>query len=159
MKTRFLLLCILANFSAFSQSVTTEMAMNTVDGNGLGKAESLALLTRLWTQVEEGKLKAYSTNGDKELSLDELNQLVTPIDTFYVEDPNPPHTLSMKVVKGDKNNFLSAVALKFEEEWEIEKDGEFEREVKWIMPELPVMDPFTGELRGTKTPFRLKNVD
>lgn len=162
MKTSLLIICTLFCFTGYSQvftkTVEYTVQLNSTADEGLNEETSKALLKALWTQLEQGKLKAYSTDEpEKTLTADEANDLMTQRDTLYVEAKDPPYNLEMKVSRSTENSFLKATALIFVEEWTMSNDGKLEKKVKRIIPVIPHTDPFTGKVRALVSPVRLKN--
>lgn len=80
-----------------------------------------------------------------------IHSKVFRVDTMYAENPNPPHQLSMVVVKDtiDPNLLMSIRPF---EKWTVDDSLILFREVLGYIPVLENIDKSTGEVRGL-SPF------
>jgi len=106
--------------------------------------------------VREGSLTAYDGFNDEfttTLTKAEIESKMVKIDTLYVENPDPPYDLQMKVIK----NELSPTTIKefrLKEDWFFDKQRSvMDVRIIGIMPVKENIDPTTGEVRGTEPMF------
>ena len=106
--------------------------------------------------VKEGSLTAYSASDDEftlTLTKAEIDKIGAKTDTMYVENPDPPYDLQMKIVV---NEFDPGTV----KEYRIKEDWFFDRQrsvldvrIIGICPVADNIDPVTGEIRGSTPLF------
>lgn len=83
---------------------------------------------------------------------EEVQQKMVWVDTQYVENPEPPHKLSMVLVENtfDTELFQSIRTI---EQWYLNDSLQIKRKVDAYIPVVENVDPFTGEVRGLEPYF------
>lgn len=105
------------------------------------------LIAEIFDEVYAGKLQPYHFIDGAPLTIDEVKKSAVQVDTMYVEDPNPPFELQMKIVVTDLTNDI--ISLKLKETWRFNKETlQLEKKVLGAAPRVAVYNMQTGELRG-----------
>ena len=77
----------------------------------------------------------------------EIDRKLILVDTTYVEDPNPPHKLSMHVMH-DTLDADRLTSIRAYEKWYLTDSLKLNREVAKYVPVCEFIDPITNEIRG-----------
>ena len=77
----------------------------------------------------------------------EIERKLIRVDTVYIENPNPPHELSMQVTRDTMSADLLA-SIRAYEKWYLTDSLKLNREVTGYLPVCEVIDAATGEVRG-----------
>lgn len=101
-------------------------------------------------------LMVYDEDEEYWYSTEDLQRKMVWVDTQYVENPNPPHNLSMQVVRDtfDMELFHSIRTI---EQWYLDDSLKLKREIKGYITVAENLDPFTGEVRGLEPYFYVAN--
>ena len=94
-------------------------------------------------------------DGPIYLTKDQLDRKLIRTDTVYVEDPDPPHALSMSVLR-DTMELESFTQLRTLEAWFVDEQFRLSKEVKEYTLVKDNIDPITGEVRGTEPLFTIE---
>ena len=106
--------------------------------------------------VREGSLTAYSASDDEftlTLTKAEIDKIGAKTDTMYVENPDPPYDLQMKIVV---NEFDPGTVKEYriKEDWFFDKQRSVQDvRIIGICPVADNIDPVTGEIRGSTPLF------
>ncbi len=106
--------------------------------------------------VKEGSLTAYSASDDEftlTLTKAEIDKIGAKTDTMYVENPDPPYDLQMKIVV---NEFDPGTVKEYriKEDWFFDKQRSVQDvRIIGICPVADNIDPVTGEIRGSTPLF------
>lgn len=110
-------------------------------------SECSKLIAEIFDEVYAGKLQPYHFIDGAPLTIDEVKKSAVQVDTVYVENPEPPYDLQMKIVTSDWSE--NVVSLKVKETWKFNKETmQLEKKVLGVAPRIPVYNFQTGELRG-----------
>ncbi len=106
--------------------------------------------------VREGSLTAYDGFDDEftmTLTKAEIENKLVKVDTFYVENPEPPYNLEMKVSRNElRPDIIKEFRIK--EDWFFDKQRSvMDVRIIGIQPVKENIDPTTGEVRGTEPMF------
>jgi len=106
--------------------------------------------------VKEGSLTAYSASDDEftlTLTKAEIDKIGAKVDTMYVENPDPPYDLQMKVVVNEFDPG-SVKEYRIKEDWFFDKQRSVQDvRIIGICPVADNIDPVTGEVRGSTPLF------
>lgn len=106
--------------------------------------------------VREGSLTAYSTSDDEftlTLTKAEIDKIGAKVDTMYVENPDPPYDLQMKIVVNEFDP-ASVKEYRIKEDWFFDKQRSVQDvRIIGICPVADNVDPTTGEIRGSTPLF------
>lgn len=118
---------------------------------------SKQLWNELMKALESGKVEAYNATDNKtKLTLNEVKKIGNYADTMYVENPDPPYDLQMKVIKRTFNP-NNIVEWRFTENMVYDvKKGTLTKQVTHITPLIQAIDPLTGEVRGKQLLVSIK---
>lgn len=106
--------------------------------------------------VREGSLTAYSASDDEftlTLTKAEIDKIGAKVDTMYVENPDPPYDLQMKIVVNEFNPG-TVKEYRIKEDWFFDKQRSVQDvRIIGICPVADNIDPVTGEIRGSTPLF------
>lgn len=106
--------------------------------------------------VREGSLTAYSASDDEftlTLTKAEIDKIGAKIDTIYVDNPEPPYDLQMKIVVNEFNPG-TVKEYRIKEDWFFDKQRSVQDvRIIGICPVADNIDPTTGEIRGSTPLF------
>ncbi len=106
--------------------------------------------------VREGSLTAYSASDDEftlTLTKAEIDKIGAKVDTMYVENPDPPYDLQMKIVV-EEFDPGSVKEYRIKEDWFFDKQRSVQDvRIIGICPVADNKDPVTGEIRGSTPLF------
>ncbi len=115
---------------------------------------------KLWGELskalESGKLEAYTSDQKTKLTPAEIKKIGSRVDTFYVENPDPPYDLQMKVLKNEFNPNDICSWIFYEDLVYDSKKNTLTKKVTYVTPCIQVLDPLNGELRGTQALMAIK---
>ena len=82
----------------------------------------------------------------------EIERKIFWVDTQYVESPNPPHKIVMRVIK-DTLDFNQFISIRPYEKWTLDDSLKLSREVLAYIPVCTNIDRTTGAVRGLEPYF------
>ena len=106
--------------------------------------------------VREGSLTAYDPLDDEftmTLTKAEIERKLNFVDTFYVEDPNPPYDMKMEV-SNEEFDPSNVKEIRLKEDWFFDRQKSIlDVRIIGIQPVTDNIDRSTGEIRGTEPMF------
>lgn len=119
-------------------------------------ANRVSLAQLLIGAAEEGSITAYDPFDDSfttQLTKAQVNAKLIKVDTFWVDQPDPPYTPIKKEII-TRINYGDIKEFRIKEDWIFDKERSvLEVRIIGIQPVKENIDPTTGEVRGTEPLF------
>jgi hypothetical protein len=135
-----------ASAQQLAQVLRTEVALPpalalSVPQHALSLEARQQLLQAVLTDVSSGRTKAWSaTDASVQLSEVELKAIFNPKVTQFMENPEPPHNLTMVTTEGELD-YAMVTALHIYEAWDLDPaTGRLNRRLLGICPVMDMYD-------------------
>ena len=134
---------------AWQQIVTYNIILEDVELEGKSEEKHYSrLIENIFSDIKSAKQKAYSFVENRPLTIEEFKEIGHKVDTVWIENPEPPYDIEMKIVEHflDMDDIKS---LKFIEEWNWDKvNSRMDKRLLAIAPRMASYDHWSGDLRG-----------
>lgn len=106
-----------------------------VDISHLEKETQDLMIKNYLIEVASGQRTAYEFNDStKTISFDEIERRCVKTDTFYIENPEPPYNLEMRVTRISANPINDLSGIWYKELWTIDQKGAITKKPVAVAP-------------------------